>query len=218
MRANEFDKEFAKIAENFDDIQKYIGVRLYSKEYIAHVGKENTIVKDFAGDIYSMIVLDFPDSVLSIKPEQTTNWNKTIDQLFELGKENIKAKYPLTITKESFGESSIWFVQVEHFFTPNIVFDIENRKELLGSNGSLIGLPHRHSVIIYPIENLEVVQAINGFIPLIYGMHEEGPGSLSNKLFWYKDETFTELPYKMEENTLRFFPSEIFVEQLNKLT
>lgn len=217
IRANQFDKEFAKIADNFDKAKKYIGVRLYDNHYVAHVGKENTIGKDFAGDIYSMIVYDFPDSVLSIKPEQIIPWTKTVDELFEIGIANIKAKYPLSITKEAFGEFSIWFVQAEHFFTPNIVFDIENRQELIGSKGSLIGLPHRHSAIIYPIENLEVVKIINGIIPAIYGMNQEGPGSLSNNLFWYKDKTFTQLPYKIEEGKLQFFPPDNFIELLNEL-
>lgn len=217
IRANKFDKEFAEISDNFEEVKKYIGVRLYDNEYVAHVGKENTIGKDFAGDIYSMIVFDFPDSVLSIKPDQTIAWNKTIDELFEIGTSNIKSKYPLTTTNEAFGEFSIWFVQGEHFFTPNIVFDIENRKELIGSKGSLVGLPHRHSAIIYPIENLEVVKAINGLIPTIYGMNQEGPGSLSNNLFWYKDKKFTQLPYKIDEGKLQFFPPDSFLELLNEL-
>lgn len=217
IRANKFDKEFEKIADDFEKVKQYIGVRIYDNEYVAHIGKENTIGKDFAGDIYSMIVFDFPDRVSNIKPDQTKAWNKTTDELFEIGTSNIKAKYPLTITKESFGAFSIWFVQGEHFFTPNIVFDIENRKELIGSKGSLVGLPHRHSAIIYPIENLEVVKAINGLISTIYGMNQEGPGSLSNNLFWYKDKAFTQLPYKIEEEKLQFFPPDNFAEVLNEL-
>lgn len=204
-------------ANKFEEVKSYIGVRLYSNDYVASIGKENTIGKDFAGDIYSMIVFDFPDSVLSIRPEQTKFWNKTIDELFEIGISNVKAKYPLTITKETFPEFSIWFVQSEHFFTPNVAFDIENRKELIGSKGSLVGLPHRHSAIIYPIENLEVVKAITGLIPTIYEMNQEGPGSLSNNLFWYKDNTFTQLPYKIDEGKLQFFPPDNFLEILNEL-
>lgn len=217
IRTNQFEKEFVKIADNFDEVKKYIGVRLYDYEYVAHVGKENTIGKDFADDIYAMVVFDFPDSVLSIRPDQTIAWGKSFEELFEIGVNNVRTKYPLIITKEGFGEFDIWFVQGEHFFTPNIVFDIENKSELIGSKGSLIGLPHRHSAIIYPIENLEVVKAINGLIPTIYGMNQEGPGSLSNNLFWYKDNTFIQLPYKFENNKLQFFPPDSFLELLNEL-
>jgi hypothetical protein len=217
MRVKQFNEYFAKIADNFEEIKKYIGVRLYNDEYVATVGKENTVGKAFAGDIYAMIVFDFPNAVKNVKPQDTTAWNKTVDELFETGVENIKNNYPLTITKVNFGEFHSWFVQGEHFFTPNIVFDIENRPELTGSKGALIGLPHRHSALIYPIENSEVLKAINGLIPPIYGMNQEGPGSLSNNLFWYRDKTFTQLPYKIEDNKFQFFPPEEFVEMLNEL-
>ena len=217
IRSNEFNRAFSKISDNFDEVKKYIGVRLYDYAYISHVDQGNLIGKDFAGDIYEMIVFDFPDSVVGIRPEQTTAWNTTTDELFEIGRENIKARYPSIITKEAFGEFAIWFVQGDHFFVPNIVFDLENKKELVGSMGSLVGLPHRHAALIYPIESLEVVNAINGIIPAIYGMNQEGPGSLSNNLFWYKDQKFTHLPYKIDDNKLQFFPPDNFLDLLNGL-
>ena len=38
-----------------------------------------------------------------------------------------------------------------------------------------------------------------------------------NNLFWYKDGTYTELPYKFENGKLQFFPPDNFVELLNEL-
>jgi hypothetical protein len=217
IEANQFELEFDKIADNFEKIKKYIAVRLYNEEYIDYIGKEFTIGKKFEGDIYSIIVFDFPHSISNIRPEQIKNWGKTENELFEIGIQNVKDKYSHTITKENFGVFDIWFVNSDHFFTPNIVYDIENLKELAGSNGLLIGIPHRHSAIIYPIENLEVVKAINGVFPAIYNMNIEGPGSLSDKVFWYFDGIFTEIPYKMEDEKLQIFPPEKFLKLLNEL-
>lgn len=217
IRAQQFDKEFSKIVDRFDEVKRYLAVRLYDQNYAAHIGKQNTIGKDFAGDIYAMLVFDLPDSVVNVRPGQVVAWNKTPDELLETGIANVRAKYPFHITKQTLGNFDIWFVQGEHFFTANIAFDLENKRELLGSNGSLIGLPHRHSALIYPIENLQVVQAVNGLIQTVHGMNQEGPGALSNNLFWYKDGTFTLLPYKIEDRKLQFSPPQNFVEMLNKL-
>lgn len=217
IRATRFDKEFEEIADNFEEVKGYIGVRLYDNEYVAIIGKENTIGKDIAGDIYAMVVFDFPHSVVNVKPDQTAAWNKTNDELFEIGLENIRSKYPRIIAKVALGEFNIWFVQGDHFFVPNIVFDLKHKSALIGSKGALIGLPNRHTAIIYPIENLEVIKAINGLIPTINGMFQEGPGSLSDNLFWYKDNTFTQLPYKLTGKKLEFFPPDNFVDLLNKL-
>jgi hypothetical protein len=217
IQSARFQKKFDEIADNFEQVKDYIGVRLYDKEYTDLLTEENRIGKHISGDVSALVVFDFPDSVVNVKPEQTTAWNKTKEELFEIGLENIRAKYPFEITKEPFGEFRIWFVQGNHFFVPNIIFDLEHKKELIGSKGALIGLPHRHAAIIYPIENLEVLKAINGLIPAIHGMFIEGPGSLSNNLFWYKDNTFTHLPYKIDDKKLQFFPPDEFVDLLNEL-
>lgn len=218
VRANRFDEEFNQIVDDFSKVRKYIGVRLYSNGYVAHVGKEATMGKDFAGDIYTMLIFDLPDSIISILPAQAEKWGKSLEELFEVGQQNIKNKYPQKISREKFNDFAIWFIQGDHFFTPNIIFDLDNYPKLVGSKGSLIGIPHRHSVVIYPIENIETVTAINRLIPTIYGMNAEGPGSISNNLFWYKDGHFENLPYKLEDKKLQFRPPDNFVEILNTLT
>ncbi|MEM6724783.1 MAG: hypothetical protein AAF598_12135, partial [Bacteroidota bacterium] len=218
IRSQEFNQHFNTINTDFEAIKQYIGVRLYPKAYVAELDASFTLGKEFAGDIFAMLVFDLPDSVTNIKPELLPHWNKSVDELFELGKRNIQENYPIEISKEAFEGFSIIFGSADHFFTPNIVLDLENQPELVGTYGSLIGLPHRHAALFYPIERMEIVVAINGLIPAIYGMHEEGPGSLSNHLFWYYKGTFTELPYQLEAGKLQFFPPEGFVDLLNQLT
>jgi len=106
---------------------------------------------------------------------------------------------------------------VNIFFGPNIVFDLKNRKELLNDMGVLIAMPHRHAVIIYPIKTLEVVDAINSLIPIVDGMNQEGPGSLTNQLYYYKNEIFLNLPYKLSDGKVEFTPPDEFIEVLNNL-
>ncbi|GHN01807.1 hypothetical protein WSM22_32960 [Cytophagales bacterium WSM2-2] len=218
VRASLFDAEFRKIVHDFDKVKKYVGVRLYPKDYPAQLGKELAIWKDFVGDICSMLVFDLPDSIINVQPEQAKKWGRSFDELFDVGLQNVRSNYPLDISQQKFNEFTIWFIQGNHFFTPNIVFDLNNYPQFIGSKGSLIGIPHRHSAIIYPIENLEVVTAINQLIPTIYGISSEGPGSLSNNLFWYKDGHFENLPYKFADEKLQFFPPDNFVDLLNTLT
>ena len=217
IEANKFAEEFDLIANKFEDVKKYIAVRLYNKDYVDYIGEEFAIGRKFEGDIYAMIVFDLPYSITNISPDQLKKWGKTENELFEIGIQNIKENYPQTITKEKFGFFDIWFANADHFFTPNIVYDLENHKELSGSKGLLIGIPHRHTAIIYPIENLEVVKAMNGILPAIYNMNIEGPGSLSNKVFWYNNGVFTEIPYKIEDGRLIIIPPESFLDLLNEL-
>jgi len=217
IRTQDFDREFKKIIHDYEKIKSYIGVRLYDIEYFAQVDKSQIIVKPFAENIYASLIFDLPDAIESIKKDDADEWGKPLDELFETGIENIRQNCPYEISQQPIADFNIWFVQGDHFFAPNVVFDLDRYPEFIGTHGSLIGIPHRHAVIIYPIENLEVVNAINSLIPIISGMNHEGPGSISNRLYWYKDGSFENLAYKIEDSKLQFYPPENFVNTLNKL-
>jgi hypothetical protein len=217
VKNNAFDKEFKKIITDFEQVKDYIGVRLYPDDYLPETAKRVSMWKDFAGDIVALLVFDMPHGVQSITTDEAQKWNKTFDELFETGLKNIKEKYPVEVSKEKFHDFEIWFVQSDHFYAPNIIFDFELLQKFTGAYGSLIGIPHRHAVIIYPIENIKVAEALNALIPTIYGMNREGPGSVSNNIFWYKDGHYDDLPYEMEGNKIQFYPPEEFTDMLNSL-
>lgn len=217
IRTLQFEKDFRAIVDDFEQVEYYIGVRIYPDEHISHVGENNVLGKKLAGDLFALLVFDLPDTIMNIKPEHAEKWNKSTDELFALGINNIKEKYRMEISEQTFDDFKFWFIDSPHFFTSNIIFDFEDHSELVGSNGSLVGLPHRHVAIIYPIENLEVIHAINMLIPTIYGMHEEGPGSVSNKLFWFHNGELKNLPYEITDDSLSFTPPKEFTDMLNNL-
>jgi hypothetical protein len=217
IRTNQFEKSFEKIKDDYNSTEQYIGTRLYQLQYLEHGGKENKVYRMIAGDIAEVLVFDLPDAVHTLTPEQVGKWKKTWDELFNKGIENVRAKYSFDIIKERIGETDILLVQGDHFFVPNIIFDLEE-KGLVGTWGALIGVPHRHAAIIYPLETLAVANAMTTIVPAIYGMNAEGPGSISNNLIWYKDGVFEELQYKMQDNNIELYPSEKFLEVLNSMT
>jgi hypothetical protein len=60
-------------------------------------------------------------------------------------------------------------------------------------HGASIPVNHRHTLNIFPIENLEEEKAINSLIPIIMGMNNEASGSICNKIFWYIDIKMNDL-------------------------
>ncbi|TFF38773.1 hypothetical protein [Mucilaginibacter psychrotolerans] len=217
IRANKFDKEFRKVIGNYEEVKQYLAVRLYDEVYFSAVGKENTIGKHFVANIYMALVFDLPDGISSITPEQGQEWDQGFEELIATGISNVKANCPISTFQEDFDGTIIWLAEGDHFFTGNIVFHLENYPQLIGAHGSLIGIPHRHGAIIYPINDIDVVNAINKLIPLINGMNQEGPGSISNSLLWYTNQGFEDLPYKIEDNTIQFYPTDKFTAMLSFL-
>ena len=73
-------------------------------------------------------------------------------------------------------------------------------------------------MLIYPIENVEFTDAMNGLAQATYAMNQEGTASLTNKLFWYYNNTFTKIPYEFnKEGGLSFKPPATFINLLNTL-
>ncbi|QQO07721.1 hypothetical protein [Breznakiella homolactica] len=212
-----FNEEFKKIEDDFEKVKEYIGVRIYDSGYMANISGDAVLAREISENLFAMLIFDQPYSVSNIPPAKLEKWNKTADELFEFGIHNMRDHYPVPINEQDFEGFRIWYASVGHFFVPNIIFDLKDRPELLGSKGALIGIPHRHAVIIYPIEDAEVLQAINVLLPTVYNMCVQGPGSISSSLYWYHDGELTELPCGVQDQSLAFYPPENFIQFIQTL-
>lgn len=213
----QFDTEFKNNIDNYEKVKDYLGVRIYPLSYPQTVGIENTMGKVMADDLYATLIFDTPFSVSTIKPQQAEKWGETDDDLFTWGVTNMKRKYPIEVIQQSFGGFDIWIASADHFYSANIILDHTQMEELSGPHGSLVGIPHRHAALIYPIKNLKVTEAVSPIIQTVNGMYNEGPGSISTGLYWYKNKDLTEIPYNIEEGKLQIIPPDAFVEMLNDL-
>jgi hypothetical protein len=214
---DKFGREFEAHAHDFNYVSPFLGVRLYNKEYISSIGDDIVITRNIMDGIIAMLVFDFPHSVSNVKPEQSVLWNKSEDELFEIGISNIRSNYKTEISSHRLEGFDIFMTEGDHFFVPNILLELQQHPSLTGTYGSLISIPHRHCALFYPIEDMQVAKAVNHFIPLTNYMYEQGPGSISPKLYWYYQNSFQLLPYELTDRSLKLMPPDDFVSMLNLL-
>lgn len=218
-KAIAFDNAFNENIADFEKAKPYLGVRLCCQEHASPICGPGggAINRPVAEDLHAVLIVDLPHAMRPILPEHITDWGKSKDELFSIGIANTRKKHPVQITQENMGDFHIWFVNSDHCFSANILYELEDRPELIGSKGSLIGLPHSYSVLIYPIENLDIVTAIQGLIPAIYSMNLESPASLVPHLYWYCDGAFIDLPYENRNGRLHFIPPNRFMALLAEM-
>jgi hypothetical protein len=216
-KAQRFEIEFDQIIHNFEKVKSYLGVRLYPDHFTDVVDKSALIGANFAGNVDIILIFDFPDTIKTVEAKWAESWGVDIDTLFETAIQNIKNKYPLEISRQDLGKFKIWFVQGEHFYAPNIVFYLNEYPEMIGPYGSIIGIPHRHSVVVYPITGKEIAEALVPLVNLINGLYKDGPGSISNYLFWYKGGGFECQTYTIEQKKIKLVPTESFLAMLDSL-
>lgn len=216
-RSMDFQREFLAKAHDYAYAAPYIGVRVYPRNYVEHIGDEVTIKHSIADDLVAMLVFDFPQTVSNIKPETTIQWNKTNEELYDIGLANIRHKYPWQVNSELISGMRIWFIEGEDLFVANSVLVMHLLSIPYSIYGSLVAIPNRHTVIVYPIENLEVISVLQPFIAILQGLYKDGPGSISSSLYWYRDGELSILPYEIGGDALNFKPTEEFIEVLNQL-
>jgi len=217
LRTAAFEKTFYMKAHDYAYAAPYIGIRVYPRDYISHIGEGTTIKRELAEDLIALLVFDFPHSVNNIKPETTIQWNKTNEELYEAGFGNTRMKYASKVSAEDINGIKIWFIQGDHFFVANAVLDLQLLPIPSGKYGALVGVPNRHAVLVYPIDNLEVVRAIQPLVAILLGLFRDGPGSISKSLYWYRDGQLTNLPYALNGDTFEFTPPEDFFDLMNKI-
>lgn len=205
--------------ESFDEVRKLLAVRLYDRSFLENINGLCVYREDLPGTI-TTLVYDLPSIVRQVTPEEFERWGRSQDEVLKVGIENVLQTYGSEWSSERVQldeDLSVVLVSGEDFFAPTQCLVLERLPELVGTHGTLVGLPHRHALICYPIEDINVIRAVSGLIPVVIGMHQEGPGSLSPTLYWYHEGAYTALPAELLDDGIVFTPPDAFVEFLNGL-
>ena len=202
------------VVDDFEKMKQYIGVRLYDKEYVTIADEDITIRRPFAGEVFAVLVYDFPQAIENIPRSDMDKWSRTEDELFTIGIENISQNYQLKAQEVTFGEDTVFALETKHFFAPNILLEIDKHKELIGKGGAIIGIPTRSLAMIYPIHDMKVVGALTLFFNSIPKIYAESPGSLTREIYWYNDGQYEVLNYEPGKK-VKFTPSDEFLVLLN---
>lgn len=203
---------------HFDRVKELLSVRLWPEDYLGDLDREKFIHRIDVPGTLTTLVYDLPSSIRNVTPDEADVWDRSQEELFEIGLENVMENCIPDITQQDVGNDvKLTLFSDESFFVASHALLLDRHSEVIGPFGTLVGIPHRHVLLAFPIEDMSVVHAINAMIPIILGMEKEGPGSISAKLYWYQEGEFTELPYEVRDKTLAFTPPGEFVEVMQLL-
>lgn len=216
FNAKKEEEKILKDVEDFQKMKKLLAVRLYPSDYEPKFYEILIHRQDIEG-IVTVLTLDLPSSTTNVKHEYVKKWGIEIDELFRIALKNTFANNKIHLQKTDFIGFPVWTFEGESIYTASFVLKLEEYKEVIGKYGSLVIIPHRHTVVVYPIENRDVLKITNQLAGLATYMCKQGPGSISSHLYWYYNGTFTNLPYKIHEKKFDFYPPNAFITVLNQV-
>ncbi len=216
FRSSRDAMELDQKAGELENVRSALKVRLYHTDYLSQMGTEGLIHRTPAEGLVETLVYDLPGSVRTVPPDHVRNWRVPEAELFRLGLENVKAERPAPAlqTFDVGKGATIRALVGDSFFTASHALFLEEHLRESPGYGALVAVPHRHAVLFHPIADLRVMEALNSMIPIAFGMYQEGPGSLSAGLYWWKDGKLVLLPTKVTSQSVTFSPPDDFVREV----
>ncbi|MEA2734610.1 MAG: hypothetical protein QOE14_1061, partial [Humisphaera sp.] len=210
------DHERFNVRESqFDQMKEMLAVRIGDE---ASLPTDKLLFRRNLPGTISYLVFDLPNSVESVPLEIPEKWGKTLAELFEIGLANVKRSANPEIERVEI-ETGVSFTAYsgESFFTASFALLLDQLDNAVGPHGTLVAIPHRHTLLLHRIENINMIKAVQRLGILAVNLDEQGPGSISPCLFWYRGGIFIDLPFRIEGDTLHFRPPDEFMKMLKEL-
>jgi hypothetical protein len=189
---------------DFELAQHLLRTRIYPAE------ADNGILaaRPFAPGLIEAVVVDTPTTVRTVTIEEMEEWPVSGDALFVLGRSNVRSDGSLQVEDQYLGDNVR--VVVLHGWTFYAATHLAWLDEYIdmGPYGALVVVPSRSLIAAYPIrarpyEREAVVRtAATQLQAHARQAYDEGPGSLSPHLFWWRAGTLTLLETRYHGSSL----------------
>jgi hypothetical protein len=198
-------------------VQSMLKVRLFPGASLGGMDPMPPVSWEFAPGVVAAFVYDLPTTVSSVNVEHINAWGRSHDELMKIAIQNVRGDLVESQTLMENGPSAAIALSADHFFAATHVFLLPERLPPEATHGAVLAVPYRHALLYAPIVDLGLVQSINSLIPMAASLFQQGPGSISPGLYWWRNGSVTELPSQVDGTRVQFFPPDDFVEVLNSL-
>jgi hypothetical protein len=194
---------------------KLLRLRMWHPDYVEQ--SPEAIHKVLAPRLVLALVLDLPRKVMSLKNEELKAWGLTAELAWSAAEANSKREPYEVIPQTRPDGIQMFFLTGDNLYVTSNALWLDERLELEPENGALIGVPTRHLLVVLPIRDVNVVKAVGGMHTANRRIFEEGPGSISGDLYWWRKRTFTLFPIDASAQPIQVHPPDEFVDMLNRL-
>ncbi len=185
---------------NFESLVDYISIRIYQEAYITqNGGTDNLVVKRDLEGTLSLLMLDLPSTFTPIQKEMFDLWNKTVDEVFEIGQRNVNKQEFIKATESidiNGQKIAIHFIENEDYGASLALDLATNAPEFVGEWGSVVAIPNKGIVNICKVSRdkpLDFMLFIQSFKPVVEQFHNQHPQPVSTDFYWYYNGAFTKI-------------------------
>jgi hypothetical protein len=210
------EARFQELVHDFGEIRPLLKVRLYPSEAFASVEQGGPARWELAPGLTAVFVYDLPTTVRTASVDDVARWGKSRDELLPVALENVRAD-PVESQPMAAGTSAPIACFADHFFAASHAFLLGEHLPPEANGSAVFAVPHRHALLYAPMVDMGVVESINRLILTALALFQDGPGSISSSLYWWRGGEVSLLPSHVEGSTAHFIPPPEFVQALEAL-
>jgi len=199
-----------------DDVRAMVKVRIYPSDFFEDAPESQAPVRrPLAPGIDAVLVLDYPDMIRTLEADTLGESGLSVDEAFDLGLANVRAQgLPEAIPS---AEGGLVMLVGDDFFTTTWLLLLTEWFSAPLPNGAIVAVPNRHTLVVDPLTDASVIQHIGGLIQAVARDFNQGPGSISPSIYWWRPGgSLTLLPSETGRRPT-FMPPDEFMEMLNTL-
>jgi hypothetical protein len=212
MVSTSTDAEFATA----EAARAVLKARLVGDGFLAGVPAKPA-ARRVAADLQLVLGYDMPDAVRIPERAEVLAWGEE-DELFELALAQTRAEPGIELKHSDVDGSPVSLVSGDSFFTATHALWADELDPPASEHGTLVVVPARNVVLAHAIRDGSALSMIDPLLQFAASLHAEGPGSISDGIYWLRDGRLERLQAWIEDNRPRIAPSEAFAETLSRLT
>lgn len=198
---------------DFDETRPLLRARLYGE---AEFLLSDVAARPVAPGVVEALVVADEGVIATVARSVADGWPEPLEDLLALGRDQVRAEGPVEPRLVDVDGAVLTALEAASFFTTTHVFWLDEYTAL-PPDGALVALPNRHLLLVHPLRDATVLDAAEAMLVNAHRFHEEGPGSLSPHLYWWRDGGLTLLPAVVEPDRVEFRPPAEFVEAMRRI-
>ncbi|MCB9844364.1 MAG: hypothetical protein H6811_00040 [Phycisphaeraceae bacterium] len=209
-------KRFREELTTYSAVRERFAARLWDRDRVP-----DTFVKiltiEAAPDLLAAIMVDSERSAGSIPIEAFESWGVDREEVMAQALDNV-ARMEREAKAVRLGDErtpEVYLIQGETMYGAALALMLERFPQTLSPHGTLVSTPVRNVAVAMPIRDAHSAEVLGGFIGMTLHMEQEGPGSVSKRVWWRRADDWLEIPYEAtKKGELRITPPEEFKQMV----
>lgn len=197
------------VDEDPETVKRNLRLRLFHEEFKQPFLTTWSIAQGFI----TCLVVDRPDAIGTLAKDKAEQLGMTSDELFKLALHNTFAAVHLDLNRNILGEGpDVTLIAGEDMCTSSVALALDRVLGPEPALGRFVSVPTRHYILTADLKDAASLGALNALFGIGQEMYKDGPGSTSPFVYWVKNDKWTVIDVRLEEDGINVYGPPTFYE------